>query len=62
VLLGAAILGGVAGGLFDDVRSAMARMSQIGRIYESDTGDIAALHEARYRAFRQLQTVARELR
>jgi D-ribulokinase len=62
VLLGAAILGGVAGGLFDDVRSAMARMSQIGRIYESDTGDIAALHEARYRAFRQLQTVAREIR
>ncbi|WP_168788561.1 FGGY-family carbohydrate kinase [Paraburkholderia aromaticivorans] len=62
VLLGAAILGGVAGGLFDDVRSGMARMSQICRIYESDTGDIAALHEARFRAFRQLQTVAREIR
>jgi D-ribulokinase len=62
VLLGAAILGGVAGGLFDDVRSAMARMSQICKIYESDTGDIAALHEARFRAFGQLQTVAREIR
>ncbi len=62
VLLGAAMLGGVAGGLFDDVRSAMAGMSQICKIYESDTGDIAALHEARFRAFGQLQTVAREIR
>jgi D-ribulokinase len=62
VLLGAAILGGVAGRLFDDVRSGMASMSQISRVYQPDAGDIAELHEARYRAFRQLQGVAREIR
>src|ERR1700677_1085160 len=52
VLLGAAMLGGVAGGSFDDVRSAMASMSQISKTYEPDRGDIAALHEARFRAFK----------
>jgi len=62
VLLGAAMLGGVAGGSFDDVRSAMASMSQISKTYEPDRGDIAALHEARFRAFKQLQNVAREIR
>jgi D-ribulokinase len=62
VLLGAAMLGGVAGGLFDDVRSAMTRMSHISKTYEPDAGDIAALHEARFRAFKQLQSVAREIR
>jgi D-ribulokinase len=62
VLLGAAMLGGVAGGRFADVRSAMGSMSRISKTYESAEGDIAALHEARYRAFRQLQRVAREIR
>ncbi|KAA1015870.1 FGGY-family carbohydrate kinase [Paraburkholderia panacisoli] len=62
VLLGAAMLGGVAGGRFADVRSAMGSMSQITKTYEPAEGDIAALHEARYRAFRQLQRVAREIR
>ena len=56
VLLGAAMLGGVAAGLFDDVRSAMAGMSRIVETYEPAAGDIAALHEARFRAFRRLQT------
>jgi D-ribulokinase len=62
VLLGAAMLGGVAGGLFDDVRSAMTSMSHISKTYEPDAGGIAALHEARFRAFKQLQNVAREIR
>ena len=62
VLLGAAMLGGVAGGQFDDVRTAMARMSQISKTYEPATGDVAARHEARFRAFKQLQNVAREIR
>ena len=62
VLLGAAMLGGVAGGLFDDVRSAMTRMSHISKTYEPAAGDIATLHEARFRAFKQLQSVAREIR
>jgi D-ribulokinase len=62
VLLGAAMLGGVAGGCFDDVRAAMAGMSQISRTYAPDRGDLAALHDARFRAFTQLQNVAREIR
>jgi len=62
VMLGAAMLGGVAGGLFDDVQSAMARMSKISRIYEPGTGAIPTLHEARFRAFKQLQSLAREIR
>ena len=62
VLLGAAMLGGMAGGQFDDVRTAMARMSQISKTYEPATGDVAARHEARFRAFKQLQNVAREIR
>jgi D-ribulokinase len=56
------MLGGVAGGLFDDVRSAMTRMSHISKTYEPAAGDIATLHEARFRAFKQLQSVAREIR
>ena len=62
VMLGAAMLGGVAGRLFDGVQSAMANMSQIGRRYEPASGAVAACHEARFRAFKQLQAVAREIR
>ncbi|MEM5447548.1 FGGY-family carbohydrate kinase [Paraburkholderia guartelaensis] len=62
VLLGAAMLGAVAGGLYDNVRDAMAAMSQISKVYAPATGQIAALHEARYRAFTQLQDVARAIR
>jgi D-ribulokinase len=62
VLLGAAMLGGVAGGQFDGVHSAMASMSRISRRYEPAAGTVAACHEARFRAFRQLQAVARDIR
>ena len=62
VMLGAAMLGAVAGRLFDGVQSAMAGMSQISRRYEPAAGTIAACHEARFRAFKQLQAVAREIR
>ncbi|WP_144114210.1 FGGY-family carbohydrate kinase [Paraburkholderia sp. BCC1886] len=62
VLLGAAMLGGLAGGCFDDVRSAMAGMSRISRVYEPAAGEIATLHEARFRAFTKLQDVARAVR
>ncbi|CAD6552737.1 Ribulokinase [Paraburkholderia hiiakae] len=62
VLLGAAMLGGVAGGLYENAREAMAAMSQISKVYAPATGEIAALHEARYRAFTQLQDVARAIR
>ncbi|MEX3928943.1 FGGY-family carbohydrate kinase [Paraburkholderia sp. BR10936] len=62
VLLGAAMLGAVAGSLYDNVRDAMAAMSRISKVYAPATGQIAALHEARYRAFTQLQDVARAIR
>jgi D-ribulokinase len=62
VLLGAAMLGGVAAGCFDSVRLAMTRMSRVSKIYAPAAGDIAAQHEARFRAFRRLQSVAREIR
>ena len=62
VMLGAAMLGAVAGRLFDGVQSAMAGMSQISRRYEPAAGTVAACHEARFRAFKQLQAVAREIR
>ncbi|SDR61842.1 FGGY-family carbohydrate kinase [Paraburkholderia tuberum] len=62
VLLGAAMLGSVAGNLFDDVRSAMVGMSRISKTYVPAGGDIAALHDARFRAFMKLQSVAREIR
>ncbi|WP_322029158.1 FGGY-family carbohydrate kinase [Paraburkholderia sp. J76] len=62
VLLGAAMLGAVAGGLYENARGAMAAMSQISKVYAPATGEIAALHEARYRAFTQLQDVARAIR
>ncbi|WP_042259735.1 FGGY-family carbohydrate kinase [Paraburkholderia heleia] len=62
VLLGAAMLGAVAGGSYDNVREAMAAMSQISKVYAPATGEIAALHDARYRAFTQLQDVARAIR
>jgi D-ribulokinase len=62
VLLGAAILGAVAGGQFDTVRAAMSTMSRISKTYAPATGNFAALHQARFSAFEQLQSVAREIR
>ena len=62
VLLGAAMLGAVAAGRFSDVPAAMAAMSQIGRRYAPAGGRIAGLHDARYRAFKRLQSVTREIR
>ncbi|MBA3772397.1 MAG: FGGY-family carbohydrate kinase [Ramlibacter sp.] len=62
VLLGAAMLGAVAGGLNTDLQAAMAAMSHVGLTYEPAQGAVAALHDARYRAFIRLQDVAREIR
>jgi D-ribulokinase len=62
VMLGAAMLGGVAGKCFDNVRSAMAGMSTIARSYAPAGGRVAQLHAARFRAFERLQGVAREIR
>jgi D-ribulokinase len=62
VMLGAAMLGAVAGKHFEDVAAAMAGMSKIDRIYVPATGAIADEHDARFRAFERLQAVAREIR
>ena len=62
VLLGAAILGSVAGGVFPDVRAAMAALSATDRIYQPAIGETAALHARRYDAFQRLQQLAREIR
>lgn len=61
VLLGAAMLGSVAGGLFGDIESAMADMSRIGRVFEPERGTIAETHQARFSAFEQLQRLASSL-
>ena len=62
VLLGAAILGSVAGGAFPDVRSAMTALSATDRTYLPAGGETAALHARRYDAFTRLQALAREIR
>jgi D-ribulokinase len=62
VLLGSAILGSVAAGLFDGVQSAMNSMSQVKNIYQPVRGAVAAMHESRFRAFIGLQSLARQIR
>jgi len=62
VLLGAAILGSVAGGAFPDVASAMAALSATDRTYLPAGGENTALHAKRYDAFTRLQALAREIR
>jgi len=62
VLLGAAILGCLAAGVFADIRSAMASLSRIDRTYVPAVGKTAEQHTQRYAAFQKLQGVAREIR
>ena len=62
VLLGAAMLASVAGRVFEDVRSAMAGMSQVGQCYPPARGAYPALHDARFEAFKSLQSIAATLR
>jgi D-ribulokinase len=62
VLLGAAILGGVASGLFDDLPAAMSSMSSISKTFEPASGDTAAVHETRFRAFEKMQALAKAVR
>ncbi len=54
VLLGAAILGAVAGRAYPDIPAAMAGMSRIGRVISPATGATARYHEAKYAVFRRL--------
>lgn len=51
VLLGAALLGAVAGGRYATVIEAMGAMSAAGRVVEPRTGAVAAYHEKKHRVF-----------
>ena len=62
VLLGSAILGAVASGIVPDVQSGMRKLSSVGATVVPAGGNIAAVHDARYAAFRELQDVARRIR
>ena len=62
VLLGAAMLGAMAGGVHRDMRAAMAAMARPGQSYQPATGALAALHDHRYAGFTCLQSLAREIR
>jgi len=62
VLLGAAILGTVAGRVSSDVRDAMTKLSAAEQAYQPSQGLIADLHAKRYEGFKELQTLTRNLR
>jgi D-ribulokinase len=61
VLLGAAILGAVASGRYQDIAVAMREMSEIGTIYQPST-NLAEWHRRRLAAFAALQEVGRAIR
>jgi D-ribulokinase len=61
VLLGSAILGAVAGGIFENTRAAMSAMSSAVRAYDPTQGSIADQHSSRYEAFCRLQQVAQDV-
>lgn len=62
VLLGAAMLGAVAGGAFTSVPAAMAAMSRIAGVVEPAGGAIAAFHGAKREVFTRLRRLDRETR
>ena len=62
VLLGAAMLGAVAGGAFWSVRDAMASMSAIGRLSEPTAPGIAGFHRSKRRVHDLMRKLEREAR
>ena len=61
VLLGSAMLGAVAAGVYD-IAGAMRAMSRLGQVTEPAGGEIAALHARKRLAFETLQTAERAIR
>ena len=64
VLLGAAILGGVASGFFRNILDAMKSMNAAGRKIEPEEGRVEEYHRRKYRIFRRMhadQMAYREL-
>ncbi|MDF2998124.1 MAG: FGGY-family pentulose kinase [Xanthobacteraceae bacterium] len=62
VLLGAAMLGAVAGKACPSLRDAMAAMSGIGELTRPSSPDMAGFHAAKRRVYALMQTVDRESR
>jgi D-ribulokinase len=60
VLLGAAMLGAVAGGAFGSLRDAMASMSAIGRLSERTAAGIADFHRSKRRIHGLMRKLERE--
>ena len=60
VLLGSAILGAVAAGVYGDIPSAMEAMSSFADIYEPQGGQVQELHDTRFAIFERFQSVARQ--
>ena len=61
MLLGAAILGAVAGGAEPDIPAAMAAMSAPARTF-TPAAQTEGLHARRFAAFERLQAAARAIR
>ncbi len=54
VLLGAAILGAVAGGAYSDIQAAMTAMTRARIAVRPSGGAVAAFHDAKYTVFRRM--------
>lgn len=59
VLLGSAILGALAAGVYSNATTAMEAMSTFAERYQPAKGPISAIHHQRYEVFKRLQATAR---
>jgi D-ribulokinase len=61
VLLGAAMLGAVAAGRYEDLPTAMPAMSRLDAIHRPAEGETATWHRHRFAAFEALQLASRSV-
>jgi D-ribulokinase len=62
VLLGAAMLGAVAGGAYGSIGETMASMSALGRLSEPTAADMAEFHRGKRKIYNRLRALDRESR
>jgi D-ribulokinase len=62
VLLGAAMLGAVAGGAYESIGETMASMSALGRLSEPTAADMAEFHQGKRKIYNRLRALDRESR
>src|SRR5581483_6956936 len=62
VLLGAAMLGAVAGGAYGSIGETMASMSALGRLSEPTAADMTEFHRGKRKIYNRLRTLDRENR